>query len=56
MPRYWRGVGNVGHAFAADRPDRKIDVVESEAVRGEEFRRVALRGKLHSASSHALWL
>src|SRR5262245_62695689 len=37
---------HVGHALAADRADREIDVLEAEAVRGHELEREALGGEL----------
>src|SRR5262249_53261718 len=45
-PRHQRGVDHIRHAFAADRLDGEIDVLESELVGGYQLKREALGGQL----------
>src|ERR1700751_4302923 len=46
LPRHQRGVDHVLHAFAADRADREVDVLEAEAVRRHELERETFRSEL----------
>src|ERR1044071_1478 len=46
QPRHQRSVDHVRHAFAADRLDCLVDLVQAEAMRCHELQRKALRGKL----------
>src|SRR5581483_4069185 len=46
QPRHQRSVDHIGHALAADRFNRLVDLVEAEPVSGDELQREALGGKL----------
>src|SRR5262245_59372262 len=45
-PRHQRGMDHVRHALATDRLDRKVDVVEPEAMGRDLLQRKAVRGEL----------
>src|SRR5436305_221291 len=46
QPRHQRGMDHVLHAFAADRLDRQIDILQSKPVSRHKLQRKPLGGKL----------
>src|SRR5262245_36241143 len=46
LPRHQRCVDHVGHALAADRFDGEVDILQAEAMRGDEIKWKAPRREL----------
>src|ERR1700693_3114501 len=54
QPRHQRSVDHVRYAIAADRSDGEVDIVEPEAVGGDELERKALRRQLRQSKLASL--